>query len=144
VIEQTYTFGLSNIDTTNLISYTCPNGTAMSSKLTPTQILPNAKACFEADVAKYGFAFYDQNAAFKPGNYLYRDATASTSNTQPPVGFLKNVQTDIYGNTPGLIEYWFPTAMPFGTNYLFNVYLKNVYNTDSSINNSTYAIQNQQ
>jgi transglutaminase-like putative cysteine protease len=145
VIEADVALTIPGFNTTNLIPYTCVNGTVMTGTATPDNILPYAQQCFEADVAKYGFAFYDQNAGFKPGNYLYRDASASTANTQLPVSFLKSVQTDMYNSsTAGLVEYWLPTAMPYGTNYLFNVYLRNLYYSNGNFNTSTYAIQNQQ
>jgi hypothetical protein len=147
VIEGNAIYSLPNIDTSDNITYTCPNNTALSG--TPTQILANAKTqCFEADLTQYktqglDIAFYDKNAGFNPANYLYRDATSPTATQQPPVGFLKSVQTEMYGNPVGAVQYQFPTRMPYGSNYLFNVYVENLYNTNGTVS-LLFAIQNQQ
>ena len=147
VIDQTYTLSLSGLDTSDNLSHTCPKGTVLSG--TPTQILASTKTqCFEADITTYkaqglDIAFYDQNAGFNPALYLYRDAN-SQSATEHSVGFLKSVQTEIYGKAAGLVEYLFPTRMPYGENYLFNVYLEHVYSADGKYDSSQYAIGNQQ
>jgi hypothetical protein len=152
VIEATSLLSITGVDTSDNLTYTCghgavPGGVTLTG--TPTQVLAQAKTkCFEADIDHYkkttgvDIAFYDRNAGFDPAKYLYRDASNQLA-TEHPVGFLKNLQIDLYGKAPGRVEYLFPTRMPFGEDYLFNIYLQHNYKPDGGYHTSVYAIDNQ-
>jgi RHS repeat-associated protein len=139
----------ASVDVSDDQTMTCtgnPDGTSVEYTGTPTELLVNLEGCFDNVIAiselENFIDFFDQNQAFEPAFYAYRDVDRNIDAYD--TDFVLDIRTDLYWRPLGdaWFEYKLPSSLPMDTNYLFSVYLKNGYSDSETLAQSTYAIVN--
>ena len=123
------------------LSITC-NG--VTTEALPSILLSAAETCFNDVLITPNQAFtdfIDKDLGFNPSTYAFRSTLLNID--EYDINFIFNtVRNDLYLNPGASIQYLMPERLPDDFNYVFSTYLRNVFNTDDDLVQSTYAIAN--
>ncbi len=110
----------------------------------PSLLLPIVEGCFNDAIVTPNqdfIAFLDKDLGFDPASYAFRSNLLNIDEYELDF-IINNVRNDMYLQPNASVQYLIPERMAEDTNYVFSTYLRNVFDLDGNLAQSTYAIAN--